>query len=96
MFCVDNIVRRSQPLQETLADRLNNIRLNANTAFQLNLTAGDLVTAIQEESRVTLPLVIDERLADDTVLLASGLKVTAGFGQAETTITLEKEVTSGG
>lgn len=90
MFCVDNIVRRSQPLQETLADRLNNIRLNANTASRLNFTAGDSVTAIQGESRVTLPLVIDERLANNTVLLASGLIVTAGFGQAETTITLER------
>ena len=90
MFCVDNIVRRSQPLQETLADRLNNIRLNENTASRLNLTAGNPVTAIQGESRVTLPLVIDERLADDTVLLASGLIVTSGFGQAETVITLER------
>lgn len=91
MFCVDNIVRRSQPLQETLANRLNNIRLNANTASRLNLTAGDPVTAIQGASRVTLPLAIDERLADNTVLLASGLTVTAGFGQAETTITLERD-----
>lgn len=90
MFCVDNIVRRSQPLQEALADRLNNIRLNANTASRLNLTAGNPVTAIQGESRVTLPLVIDERLADDTVLLASGLIVTSGFGQAEAVITLER------
>ena len=90
MFCVDNIVRRSQPLQETLADRLNNIRLNASTASRLNLTADNPVTAIQGESRVTLPLVIDERLADNAVLLASGLMVTAGFGRAETTITLER------
>ncbi|QTS83673.1 NADH-quinone oxidoreductase subunit NuoG [Coxiella endosymbiont of Amblyomma nuttalli] len=90
MFCVDNIVRRSQPLQETLADRLNNIRLNANTASRLNFMVGDSVTAIQGKSRVTLPLMIDERLADNTVLLFSGLIATAGFGQADTTIRLER------
>ena len=47
------------------------------------------MTAIQGECRVTLPLMIDDRLADNTVFLPSGLTETAGLGHAETAIQLE-------
>ncbi|WP_309567392.1 hypothetical protein [Coxiella-like endosymbiont] len=90
MVRVDNLVRRSEPLQETLSNHMMAIGLNRKTASQLGLKAGEQVTAIQGESRITLPLMIEDRLANNTVLLASGLAQTAGFGQAETAITLER------
>lgn len=90
MVRVDNLVRRSEPLQETLSNHMIAIGLNRKTASQLGLKAGEQVTAIQGESRITLPLMIEDRLANNTVFLASGLAQTAGFGQAETAITLEK------
>ena len=87
---VDHLVRRSLPLQETLSAEFRTIRLNRKTAEKLNFNEGDQITAIQNDSRITLPLVIDERLADNTVLLASGLVETEKFGQAETAIILER------
>nr|WP_251365760.1 molybdopterin-dependent oxidoreductase [Coxiella-like endosymbiont of Rhipicephalus sanguineus] len=90
MVRVDNLVRRSKPLQETLSDQINAIGLNRKTASQLGLKAGERITAIQGESRIILPLMIEDRLANNTVFLASGLAETAGFGQAETAITLER------
>lgn len=89
MVRVDNLVRRSEPLQETLSDQMIGIGVNRKTASQLGLKAGERVTAIQGESRIILPLMIEDRLANNTVFLASGLAETAGFGQAETAITLE-------
>ena len=89
MVRVDNLVRRSKPLQETLNDQMVAIGLNHKTAFQLGFKAGELVTAIQGKSQITLPLMIENRLANNTVFLASGLAETAGFGQAETAIILK-------
>jgi NADH-quinone oxidoreductase subunit G len=90
MYRIDNIVRRSQPLQAMVAEDIGNIAINSATAAKLNLQSSKHVVAIQNNSRVTLPLVIDERLADDTVLLSSGLEQTLGFGQAEAKIVLER------
>ena len=90
MVRVDHLVRRSLPLQGILPKEFKTIRLNTKIAKKLNFNEGDQITAIQSEQRITLPLVIDDRLADNTVLLASGLVETAGFGQAETAITLER------
>ncbi|PNT89134.1 NADH-quinone oxidoreductase subunit NuoG [Coxiella burnetii] len=90
MVRVDHLVRRSLPLQETLAKEFKTIRLNTKTAKKFNFNEGDQLTAIQGESRITLPLAIDDRLADNTVLLASGLVETAGVGQAEAPIILER------
>ncbi|WP_264435630.1 NADH-quinone oxidoreductase subunit NuoG [Coxiella endosymbiont of Dermacentor marginatus] len=90
MVRVDNLVRRSKPLQETLSDQMISIGLNNQTASQLEFKAGELITAIQGESRIILPLLIENRLANNTVLLASGLGETASFGQAETAITLKR------
>ncbi|MFW0039310.1 MAG: NADH-quinone oxidoreductase subunit NuoG [Coxiella endosymbiont of Dermacentor silvarum] len=90
MVRVDNLVRRSKPLQETLSDQMISIGLNNQTASQLEFTAGELITAIQGDSRIILPLLIENRLANNTVLLASGLGETASFGQAETAITLKR------
>lgn len=90
MVRIDHLVRRSLPLQETLSEEFKTIRINKKTAGKLNFSEGDQITAIQNNSRITLPLVIDERLANNTVLLASGLIETATFGQAETTIILER------
>ncbi|MFW0094536.1 MAG: NADH-quinone oxidoreductase subunit NuoG [Coxiella endosymbiont of Haemaphysalis qinghaiensis] len=90
MVRVDNLVRRSKPLQETFCNETIAIGLNQKTASQLGLKVGDRVTAIQGKSRITLPLVIEDRLANNMVFLASGLTETAGFGQAESEIMLTR------
>ena len=90
MVRVDNLVRRSEPLQETLCNETIAIGLNHKTASQLGLKVGEWITAIQGKSKITLPLVIENRLANNTVFLASGLAETAGFGQAEAAITLKR------
>ncbi len=90
MYRANSLVRRSAPLQETLASDIASIALNAKTAAALNLQEHRNVTAVQGDSRVTLPLVINDKLADDTVLIPCGLQETAGFGQAEAAVILEQ------
>lgn len=90
MYRVDNIVRRSPPLQALIPENIASLAINSATAAKLNLQSCQRVVASQEGSRVTLPLLIDDRLADNTVYLPAGLEETAGFGQVGATIALER------
>lgn len=92
MYRVDNIVRRAHALQLVTSDmHITNIRINQNTADSLQLNDGDYVKATQGEGSVSLPLIIDNRIADGLVVLPSGLNETAGFGDTMAEITLQKE-----
>lgn len=88
MYRVDNLVRHAKALQATITPAAASIRINSRLAAQLKLTEGMLVNALQQDTSVTLPLVIDERVADNTVLLPAGLNETAGFGSGNDVITL--------
>ncbi|QHG92315.1 NADH-quinone oxidoreductase subunit G [Coxiella endosymbiont of Amblyomma sculptum] len=92
MVRTDNLVRRSNPLQKTLKNQMfsSSIGLNYKTASRLGFKAGDQISAIQDQHCITLPLVIEDRLANNTVFLASGLNQTAGFGRAESEIILKR------
>ncbi|MCH9644158.1 MAG: NADH-quinone oxidoreductase subunit NuoG [Gammaproteobacteria bacterium] len=87
----DNLVRRASALQKVWGDEIAVISINQKCATDLQLKQGETVTAIQGDSRVSLPLQIDNRLADDVVLLPSGLAQTAGFGYNYASISLERE-----
>src|SRR3990167_9296284 len=89
IYRVDSLVRRSEPLSQVFNGQPS-IGLNAAMAKQWQFSPGDRVTAIQGGSRVTLPVIIDERLADYAVWIPSGLAQTAGFGQAEADIIFER------
>lgn len=91
MYCTDNIVRRATALQKTMGDRLAVITVNSSLAQQLGIAAGDRIRARQATSSITLPLAVDDRLADGVVLLPSALLQTKGFGESMAAITLERE-----
>lgn len=80
MYCSDNLVRRSQPLQDTLPNHMASIHVHPTTALNLGLADGESVIAEQDNSSITLPLIFDARLAENNVLIPSGLAATAGFG----------------
>lgn len=82
MYRIDSVVRHAQSLQATYGDEIAVIRINSRLADKLHLVSGALVTAIQDDSKVSLPLVIDNGLADDTVAIYSGIDATLGFGEA--------------
>ncbi len=90
IYRVDALVRRSAPLQEAGLQVQPYVVLNSATAATLGFDEGDAVKATQGDSSLTLPLAINDSLADNTVMIQSGLEETAGFGQAEAPITLER------
>jgi len=89
IYRTDALVRRAKALQKTqhiLNENLASIALNQKTADRLKLKAGSLVTATQEDSKLSLPLSINNQLADNLVLIPSGLNETAAFGASNAPI----------
>jgi NADH-quinone oxidoreductase subunit G len=89
MYRVDGLVRRAEALQATLPQNIASISLNTQTSAKYQFSAGDQIIVKQGESHVTLPLLIDDHLADQMALIPFGLEQTAGFGAAMTVVELE-------
>jgi NADH-quinone oxidoreductase subunit G len=92
MYQVDNMVRRSVPLQETISEEYRVVRLHEKTAEKFGLSQSAFACVTQNNKHITLPLMIDNRIAEDAVFLASALSETAGFGETMAPITVERGV----
>ncbi|GAB4358653.1 MAG: NADH-quinone oxidoreductase subunit NuoG [Gammaproteobacteria bacterium] len=82
IYAVDPIVRRASALQQTRDADCAVIRIAPQLAERLGLADGDNATATQAGKQVTLPVVVDERVADGAVWLAAGIEATAELGPA--------------
>lgn len=92
MYAIDGVVRRSEPLQKTNHyDNPAVIRINSTLAKNLGLKNGDDITAVQRHSEITLPLLIDDTIADNCVWIAGGIPETAGFGRAYGEVVLKRK-----
>jgi NADH-quinone oxidoreductase subunit G len=81
MYAVDQITRRSQPLQETYdAQFPHGAHMNSSVAREHSLTQGDSVVVSQGEHQVGLTVVIDERIPAGCVFVAQGLTAHGNLG----------------
>lgn len=90
MFCVDSVVRRSEPLQQCLADDMANVRVNNEMADKFKLSAGDKVMLTQGDESREFVVTIDDSLPLNTVHLYAALPETAAFGTAFAAVKLER------
>jgi NADH-quinone oxidoreductase subunit G len=79
MYAVDALVRRASSLQQTKDANGVAIRVNSNLAQRLGLYEGSQAKARQGNFEVTLPIVIDERVADNSVLIQAAAQSSAGL-----------------
>lgn len=80
IYAVDNIVRRAASLQAADPDAtVATAYLCAETATDNNLQNAAAVTVTHGGQQVTVPLMIDARIAKGCLLLATGLKGSAGI-----------------
>ena len=89
IYAIDNVVRRAQPLQQTNLGEVGCISLNAKMASEIGVSEGDSLTAFQAEQDITLPVMIDNAIADGVVRLPASLPETQGFGLGHGEITLK-------
>ncbi len=87
LYRSDSIVRNADALQNCNASESACIRINSKTAKKLNLC--DSATVSQGDIEITLPLICDDRVAQDVVWVANALPETVDLGAAFTEITIK-------
>jgi len=71
IYSVDALVRRAGALQSTMDAKITQgVHINSKLAAQLSLDKQ--VRVKQDEAQITLPVVIDERVPDNSVLIYAG------------------------
>ena len=85
---IDPLVRRAKALQQTSEIADGQVHVNATLAQRLGLESGALVTVTQLENRITLPLIIDDRVADGCVLISAAQPCHSELGGMMDTIEL--------
>lgn len=92
LYATDNIVRRSQPLQQTaLMKAQHDVVISSQLAKSLKVEQGDRVVVRQQHGdAVTLSVRINPSLPDNSVMLATGFQETAALGLALGPIELTK------
>ncbi|MDF3055012.1 MAG: hypothetical protein K0Q74_919, partial [Gammaproteobacteria bacterium] len=67
-------------LQSAAGNKVS-VRVNTNLAKKMGLQNASVVRVAQKGHGLTLPLVIDDRIADGFVYVPAGVAETAGFGE---------------
>ncbi len=70
VYASDGLVRRATSLQDVAQQRQFAIRVNQNVASHVGLADGEQALARKNDMELTLPVVIDERVPDDAVLVS--------------------------
>ena len=79
---IDNLVRRAIALQEwSQQESLVCARINGKVANDYGIQSGELISVVQGETQLNLPVIIDNRIAGDYILIPAGIPQTAGFGE---------------
>lgn len=90
IYAVDAMVRRADPLQQTVDGNIAAIRANRATIQRAGLADAAEAKARQNENEVTLPLIVDERVPDDCVYIAAGHAATVGLGNGFAPVELSR------
>jgi NADH-quinone oxidoreductase subunit G len=90
MYAGDALQRRAKSLHATQDAAKPAFYLNEVLAKKLGLMSGDQAVASQQGAELVLPVVIDNRIAEDCVLLHSGLLQTAALDTSLADVSLAK------
>lgn len=89
MYASDAIVRRAASLQRTLDAETQCARVNAAQADRLGLDSDTRVAVKQGDNSIVLNLLIDDRIPDDCVWLASALEGNEHLATAFSAVSIE-------
>lgn len=90
MVCTDALTRRAAALQEALSLTYKTININSNTAKQLGINEGKTLHIKQGGKHIELPVSINDRVPDHSILIPKGIEATSGFGDIFADITVQQ------
>ena len=76
IYSVDNLVRRSQALQATNDTAQASVIISSGLAKQQGIEQGGSATVTQNGHSVTLPVIVDDGVADNSALVAASISET--------------------
>lgn len=90
MYASDGLVRRASSLQQVGKMHQMAIRVNQALAASAGLTGGEQATATKNNVELTLPLVIDDRVPDGSVLIPGTAPESLMHGTGAGEVTLSR------
>ena len=90
MNAIDSLTRHAKSLQQTPDISDGKAHINSRTSQQLGIQEGDMVHVEQDEASATLPVTIDDRIADQCVLIHAAQPCHAKLGDWSGAITMSK------
>src|SRR5690554_3001887 len=90
IYRTDPIVRRSQPLQETIASQSPRVRMSAATLQGLGIASGDLVRITSSQRQASLPAELGGTVAAGCGRIAAAFPETLALGAAEGQLNVER------
>ena len=90
MYASDCLLRRAESLQVVGETYHSAFRINQTEASKVGVKDGEPATARKNDFEITLPVVIDDRVPDEGILLPSDLLGAVMYGSGSTEITLSR------
>ena len=90
IYAVDNIVRRSEPLQQTMDVPSATARVNRRLSQHLDLADGVQIVARQGDFQAPLILCVDDRVPDNCVYIPVAINGVTGLGASTAPVEIEK------
>jgi NADH-quinone oxidoreductase subunit G len=90
MYASDCLLRRAESLQIVGETYHSAIRINQTEASKIGVKDGEPATARKDDFEITLPVIIDDRVPDEGILLPSDLSDAVIYESGSTGITLTR------
>ncbi|KPJ96786.1 MAG: NADH dehydrogenase [Gammaproteobacteria bacterium SG8_15] len=89
MYAGDSLQRRAHALQSTFDADVAAIRINKDLAEKIGTVDGAHAVVAQNGASITLPVIVDDLVADDSVLIHAGLDASSGLDTSFTPLTIK-------
>jgi len=90
IYAVDNVVRRAGSLQQAVAGQSNHVAMSANYAKNLGVLNEQVVRVVQGKQESTLPLKIDDSIAENCVWVQRSSEQADSLGEAIAPVEIQR------
>jgi len=90
VYSGDSLQRRSVALHKTKDAHIAEIRINESLAKRIGIKHGEHAIATQNEQHVSLPVVVDNDISENSVLIYAGLQESSIFDSSFSPLTIKR------